>query len=189
MSQQVIERTDIILIGPQGVGKSTVGAHLASQLDLPQCSMDEQRWRYYKEVGYDEDLAQRKREMEGVWGIIRYWKPFEAHAVERLLSEHQNCVLDFGAGHSVYEDPLLFQRVQNALAMYSNVVLLLPSPDLEESICFLNQRNQDLPDDIRNTNEHFVRHRSNYELAKFTVYTKAKTPEKICSEILSLVNL
>ena len=177
--------SDIILIGPQTVGKSTVGELLAERLGLPQYSMDEQRWAYYKEIGYDETLAKKKRETEGVWGIIRYWKPFEAHAVERLLSDQTNCVIDFGAGHSVYDDPLLFQRVQRALAPYPNVVLLLPSPGLEESIRILNKRNQNLPDDIRSTNEHFLRHPSNSSLAKFTVYTKDKTPQETCSEILA----
>ena len=179
--------SDIILIGPQGAGKSTIGALLSEQLGLPQCSMDEHRWDYYKEIGYDDQIAQHKRETDGAWGIIRYWKPFEAHAVERLLSEHQNCVIDFGAGHSVYEDALLFERVKVALASYTNVILLLPSSDLDETLHILNERNKNLPDDIRNTNEHFVRHRSNYELAKFTVYTKGKTPEETRDEILNLV--
>lgn len=178
---------DIILIGPQGVGKSTVGALLATELGLPQYSMDEQRWNYYQEIGYNEALAKQKRETEGVWGIIQYWKPFEAYAVERLLSEHKNCVIDFGAGHSVYDDTLLFQRVKQALLAYPNVVLLLPSPNLNESLQILNERNIHLPDDIRQTNEYFVRHPSNYELAKFTVYTKAKTPQETCNDILRLV--
>ena len=181
--------SDIILIGPQTAGKSTVGKLLVDRLDLPQCSMDEQRWNYYKEIGYDEVLAKQKRETEGAWGIIRYWKPFEAYAVERLLSDYTNCVIDFGAGHSVYDDPLLFQRVQQALSPYPNVVLLLPSPDLKESIRILNERNKHLPDDIRNTNEYFVRHPSNHKLARFTVYTKAKTPKETCNEILRLVRV
>ncbi len=179
--------SDIILIGPQGAGKSTIGKLLAEQLGLPQCPMDKLRWDYYKEIGYDENLAQHKQETEGAWGIIQYWKPFEAHAVERLLSEHQNCVIDFGAGHSVYEDASLFKRVEAALAPYSNVILLMPSPDLEETLQILNERNKDLSEDIRSTNRHFVRHRSNYELAKFTVYTKDKTPEETRDEILNLV--
>lgn len=179
--------SDIILIGPQSAGKSTVGALLAKRLGLPQCSMDEHRWRYYKEIGYDEALAKQKRDSEGAWGIISYWKPFEAYAVERLLSERKSCVIDFGAGHSVYDNPSLFQRVQKALLPYPNVVLILPSPDLDESVLILNERNQDLPNDIRSTNEHFVRHPSNYQLARFTAYTKEKTPEETCDEILRLI--
>ncbi|MEO0520908.1 MAG: shikimate kinase [Cyanobacteria bacterium P01_A01_bin.116] len=180
--------SDIILIGPQTVGKSTIGGLLSEQLNLPQCSMDEQRWRYYQEIGYDETLAKQKRDSEGAWGIIQYWKPFEAHAVERVLSEHTHCVIDFGAGHSVYDDPSLFQRVQTALSSYPNVVLLLPSPDLTDSIQILNERNQHLPEDIRRTNEYFIRHPSNAKLAKFTVYTQGKAPKETCDDILRLVD-
>ncbi len=179
--------SDIILIGPIGAGKSTVGTLLANHLGLPQCSMDEWRWNYYKEIGYDEELAKHKEETFGFWGIYQYWKPFEAHAVERLLSEQKNCVIDFGAGHSVYEDTSLFQRVQRVLAPYPNIVLLLPSSDLDESVRILNERNEYVPDGSLNINEHFVRHSSNYELARFTVYTKAKTPEETCNDILRLV--
>lgn len=179
--------SDIILIGPIGSGKSTVGLLLATRMGLPQRSMDEYRWNYYKEIGYDEELAKQKREVEGFWGIYQYWKPFEAHAVERLLSEHKNCVIDFGAGHSVYEDSFLLQRVQRILMPYRNIVLLLPSPDLNESVQILNERNEYVPDGNLNINEHFVRHPSNYDLAKFMVYTKANTPEETCNEILQLV--
>lgn len=179
--------SDIILIGPIGSGKSTVGSLLATRMGLPQRSMDEYRWNYYKEIGYDEELAKYKRETEGFWGIYQYWKPFEAHAVERLLSEYKDCVIDFGAGHSVYEDNSLFQRVQRILTSYFNIVLLLPSSDLNESVQILNERNEYVPDGNLNINEHFIRHPSNYELAKFTVYTKAKTPDETCSEILHLV--
>jgi shikimate kinase len=179
--------SDIILIGPIGAGKSTVGSLLAVQLELPQCSMDEHRWHYYKEIGYDQTLAKHKRETEGFWGIYQYWKPFEAYAVERLLAEHKNCVIDFGAGHSVYEDVSLFQKVQRDLAPYPNIVLLLPSPDLDESVRILNERNEYVPDGSLNINEHFVRHPSNDELAKFTVYTRAKTSEETCNEILRLI--
>jgi shikimate kinase len=180
-------RSNIILIGPIGAGKSTVGELLANRLGIGQCSMDDRRWDYYKEIGYDEDLARQKRETEGIWGIYRYWKPFEAYAVERLLSENKQCVVDFGAGHSVYEDAYLFQKVRQILASYPNVVLLLPSSDLDESIQILNDRNDYQPDGFPNINEHFVRHPSNYELAKFTVYTKTRTPEETCDDILKLV--
>ena len=64
---------------------------------------------------------------------------------------------------------------------------ILPSPNEYESVQILNERNKYVPDDKPNINEHFVRHASNYELAKFTVYTKGKTPEETCSEILNLI--
>ena len=178
---------EIILIGPIAAGKSTIGELLAKELSLPQVSMDNLRFDYYKEIGYDEALAKSIRESEGMWGLLRYWKPFEAHAVERLLADHQNCIIDFGAGHSVYEDNGLFTRVQKALAPYKNIFLLLPSPDPDESIAILSVRDEFLRETKPDINEHFVRHRSNYELATHIVYNEGKTPQETCEEIIRLI--
>ena len=181
--------SDIILIGPISTGKSTLGRLLAQKLGIPQCSMDDIRLDYYKEINYDEQLAKQIREKEGFQGIYRYWKPFEAYAVERVLSEYSSCVIDFGAGHSVYEDDELFKRVQQVLEPYINVVLILPSPDLEESIQILNERNGGIVSNGFDLNEYFVKHHSNYDLAKFVVYTKGKLPEEARDEILKIVKL
>ena len=181
--------SDIVLIGPIGAGKSTQGKLLAEQLKLPQCSMDDLRWNYYNEIGYDKTLAQQKRDTGGMGAVIQYWKLFEAYAVERLLSEHRNCVIDFGAGHFVYEEKALFDRVKQALAPYLNVVLLLPLPDMDKSWQILRQRNCDLPDDVHSINKHLLRHSSNSQLAKHTVYTDGKTPEATCADILQATGL
>ncbi len=181
--------SDIILIGPIGAGKSTVAELLAKKLGLPNRSMDDYREEYYKEINYDENLAQQIREKEGLLGIYRYWKPFEAYAVERLLSEHKNCVIDFGAGHSVYEDPELFNRVQKVLVSYDNVVLILPSLDIKESLQILNERNGGIVNDVSKLNEHFIKHHSNYDLAKFIVYNKDKSLEETCDEIISIIKM
>ena len=176
--------SDIILIGPMGTGKSALGELLSQKLGIPQCSMDDVRLDYYKEIGYDEEFAKQLREKEGFLAVYQYWKPFEAHAVERLLSEYSNCVIDFGAGHSVYEEEELFKRVQRALEPYHNVGLILPSPDLEESVQILNERNGGF-----DLNEHFIKHHSNHDLAKFVVYTKGKSPEETRDEIINMIKI
>jgi len=179
--------TTIILIGPIGTGKSTLGKLLSAKLGIPQCSVDEVRFNYYKEIGYDEELAKAKYEAGGFWELYKYWKPFEAFAVERVLSDHSNCVMDFGAGHSVYEDETLFKRVQQLLEPYPKIILILPSPDLNESVEILNERNEDLRNMQPNINEHFIKHHSNYDLAKFVAYTKGKKPEETCEEIMHFI--
>ena len=172
-------------------GKTTIAPLLAEKLGLEHCALDEVRWDYYNEIGYDEAEVARISKAEGLLGRLRYWKPFEAHAVERVLADYRNCVVDFGAGHSVYEDESLFARVERALAPFPNVILLLPSPDLDESAKIVNARLEpQLQDEgvdvaaILAVNEHFARHPSNFKLAKTVIYTEGKTPEETCEEII-----
>jgi len=178
---------DVVLIGPIAAGKSTLGNLLSVALGLPQCSIDDVRFRYYSEIGYDESFAKRVYQSEGFWGLYRYWKPFEAHAVERVVEDHPNSVIDLGAGHSVYEDDALFVRVKRALAPCRHVVLLLPSPDLNTSLNVLRKRRPSLRAIEPDINEHFIMHRSNYELATFTVYTEGRLPRDTCAEIVGRI--
>jgi len=186
----------IILIGPMCAGKSTIARILADRLGIRRQELDSLRDGYYEEIGYDRELASKiANGEEGMMGLVKYWKPFEAHAVETALSEHNNCVLDFGAGHSVYEEDELFTRVQAALKPFEHVILLLPSPDLDESVKILNDRFSELLEKevgkvdpkLLDLNEHFVKHPSNHQLAKLTVYTQGKSPEETCDEILKMI--
>jgi hypothetical protein len=69
------------------------------------------------------------------------------------------------------------------LAPYPNVVLLLPSPDLDESVALLRKRNTPTINDVA-LNQHLITHHSNHDLATVTVYTEGKTPEETCDEVL-----
>jgi hypothetical protein len=129
-------------------------------------------------------------------GLIEYWKPFEAHAVERALEEFNDCVMDFGAGHSVFEDEHLFQRVEKVLKPYKFVFLILPSPDLDRSVEIVNQRFSDLlvsevgkiDSELLKLNEFFVRHPSNAALAKKTFYTEGRSAKATVDDILEWIN-
>ena len=177
----------VILIGPISAGKSTLSKLIAEKLGIPCRHMDQARIRYYKEIGYDDDLAGQIRGKEGFLGLYRYWKPFEAHAVERLLSENEEVVIDFGGGHSVYEDDTLFARVQKVMAPFPYVILILPSPDKEKSVKILNERTGGVVSEGFDFHEHFVKHHSNYDLAKHIVYTEGKAPEETCAEIVEII--
>jgi hypothetical protein len=189
--------SSIILIGPIRAGKTVIAELLAGKLGMPQVSLDDVRWEYYSEVGYDEaEVSRLAKSDDGMLAILDYWKPFEAYSVERVLADYPDAVIDFGAGHSVYEDAALFARVQHALAQYPNVVLLLPSPDPDESATILNERFSRLLAEelgevdprLLDVNAQFVRHPSNFTLAKIVVYTNNKTPDETCDEIIRQIS-
>lgn len=77
----------IVLIGPLGAGKSTVGRLLAAKLGLPLCVVDEVREVYYAQVGYDQAVAAEIAAAEGFWGVMRYSKPFEAQIVAQKIAQ------------------------------------------------------------------------------------------------------
>jgi shikimate kinase len=181
-------RTEIILIGPVRTGKSTLGRLLAEKLGLPQVSLDVLREQYYQEIGFDPLLAKEIRQKGGFLALMFYRELFAAHAVERILAEHHNCVIDFGAG--IYESDEMFARVQKALSEFVNVVLLLPSPDIDESLLILKERDPNPPADLAlDLNARFLRHHTYYNLARITVYTRGRTPEQTCQEILARVKI
>jgi shikimate kinase len=176
----------VILIGPIRAGKSTVGKLLAERLNLPQRSLDIIFDSYLDGIGYDREHAARLKP-QGFYELTKYWKPFEPYGVERLVSESEAAVIDLGGGHSIYEDAGLFARVKKVLSPFPNVILIMPSPDLDESIAILNERTGGFISNGYDFHENFVRSRCNYELAKHTVYTKGKTSEETCAEIENLL--
>ncbi len=186
----------IILIGPMCCGKSTIAKHLAETLRKPHYALDDLRWEYYRDHGYDPDAGAEIAAKEGMQGLMAYWKPFEARAVEQVTKDYSNCVIDFGAGHSVYEDDNLFARVEAALAPIPHVILLLPSRHPEKSIKVCNSRLIEILERatgradpaILEINTHFVKHPSNEKLAKRIVYTEGKSPQETCSEICRIIS-
>jgi shikimate kinase len=185
-------RDNIILIGPPGVGKSTVAPLLGSALGMPVLELDDLRWAYYAEIGYDPPHAQRLVDTQGLPALIAYWKPFEIHAVERVLESYQRHIIAFGAGHSFYADPTLLQRAQQALAPCRHVILLEPSPDIDTSMAVLATRfpaSNPFAPVMWRVQADMLRHPANRTLATLTVYTVGKTPGQLCDEIAARVNL
>ncbi len=180
-------KSDLLLLGPVNTGKSTLGKLLAQQLGIPQVSLDKLRWTNYQEIGYDAELAQMIRGQGGFLALTLYWQLFDVYSVERVLAAHTNCIIDFGTGVGVYESRERFARLQRALAPYSNVFLILPSPDPAESLRILQERDEKPPSDLNfDFSAHFLGHHGYYDVAKFTVYTEGRSPEETRDEILAL---
>lgn len=176
-------KTGIVLIGPAGAGKTTIAPLLGERLNLPVVSLDNLRWNYFAEIGYDRAHGEAIRREQGFPALVRHWKPYDVYSVERILADHANCVFEFGAGQVIQDDLALSERVRHALEPYAHVVLLLPSPDLEESVRILQERllvvtaeyGPELARILTNENRLMLQHSAFYQLATLTVYSAGQT--------------
>lgn len=175
---------DVILIGPKLTGKTTIGSLLAGALKLPQVSLDDIGGVYLSETDFESALARQARQKDGLFGFLRYMRPYEAHIVERALEEHSGFVMDFGGGHSVYEEEEDFQRVERALAPYPHVILLLPAPGKDESIAILRERFDADVASERRLHRLLVTDGAYEVVAKQRVYTNSKLVEAWVTEIM-----
>jgi hypothetical protein len=183
----------IILIGPGKAGKTTLSKRLGAALNMTAIDLDDLRFGYYEQIGYDAAKAKEIRQAGGMAALAAHWRPFDIYGVECCLRDYpSDHVIAFGAGHSIYDDESHLQRAIAALAPFPHVIFLLPTPGIEESAAILRQRlHEDEPDfvdatldDIMAINSTFINHPSNIRLATMTVYTAGKTSDETCAEIL-----
>lgn len=170
-----ILQNSIILIGPMGSGKSTIANLLCKKCNMPRVSLDNREQL--------SNLYEQRQNFDS-------FKEFEFFLTGTVLTNlPEPVIIDFGAGHSIYEDEAMFLEMQSLLSRFSNVTLLMPSEDKEESITILNQRKGiEAGSEKDFDNRHFVNMPCNYVLANITEYTKDKTPEQITDEIIQQIN-
>lgn len=173
-----VMNNSIILIGPMGVGKSTVSKELCKRINLPRVSLDnrDQLARYY---------SQRDK--------FSHFKEFEFYLTASVLTDLKKpAIIDFGAGHSIYENPIMFFEMKKLITRFSNVIFLIPSKNKEEAIEILNERISKRDGNIPRAtadNRHFIeRSNLNSQLASTIIYTQGKTPEEITEELLGRIN-
>ena len=180
--------TEIILIGPGCSGKSTLGWLLSEALGLPQIPLDSIKYELFKEIGYDEVYANELYKTKGFPKLHKYWRPYDVHSVKRVL-ENRNCVIDFGAGCTVYDDAAQFEEVRCALEPFKNVILLQPCEDKQRSLEILHEREGFTENDGFDFARYFLESHCNYTLAKHIVYNEGRMPHETCAEIISLLGL
>lgn len=173
----VISSHSIIMIGPMGTGKSTISNKLSNSLHMPKVSLDNsQQLKFF----YDQ-----KEKFEN-------FKDFEFYLTSSVLTNIQEpSIIDFGAGHSVYENPLMFYEMQKLVKKFNNVILMIPSKDKNESLQILNERvrkrNKSVSEETLNDNKHFIFNDSNYKLATIVEYTKDKTIDDISNDLIKKI--
>lgn len=175
---------NILILGPIHVGKTSVSKVLAKRTGKKLIEMDKKRKKLYKEAGYFEKESRKAYKAGGIMEWYQYQKPFELYAVKRILEESKNSVIDFGGGQSVYYDAGQIEEFLKAVEREPFIFLLLPSPDVEESVKLLGKRTSNNEKEINNI---FIRSHSSRAAAKYIIYTKAKSVKEIAEEILSCV--
>lgn len=166
-----------LLIGPMGTGKSTIARELARRNDMPKLSLDS-----HDDLPSEWEYASRRRlDTEARDAFI---------TASALSSLGQPTVVDFGAGDSVYDDPLIKHEMDMLISRFKNVVLILPAADKASSLAFLNGRVRERgPHQVgfEGDNGRFVYRPNNEALATRTVYTDygKKSAEQVAREITS----
>lgn len=180
----------VILIGPEGSGKSTIGKIVGNALSRELYSLDRHREELYAPYGYDKTIAEKIFEEQGLWAFYQHWRPFEYKAVTHILQnakqegdEFYGKILDFGAGHSVFEDPDELAHIEALMKPYTNVFLVVPTEDVNEVVRITEERRgHEL-----GLNRHFVEHPSNKRLAKHIICTKDVMAEESAKEVLCII--
>ena len=159
----------IILIGPSGTGKSTVAEELRKKTGMQRLCLDM--------------IANRARDT----GFMKNFKNADefnsymiSETLERVKKDGSYGIVDFGAGHSVYDDQKIFERVKSMLKPFKNIVLLLPDKDEEKSLDIMKNRATGNTRD----NKKFFESPCNKELATMIVYGNNRQPLEIAEEIV-----
>ncbi|HPJ02420.1 MAG TPA: shikimate kinase [Candidatus Limiplasma sp.] len=180
----------IAIIGPMGVGKTTVSRKIAQALGLHYIDVDELRWDYFsQQPDFDHQVTKTLYESGNAAGAFQYMKPFEAGYVEAIVEKYSAAVLDFGAGYTVYTDQALFGRVQACFKPFGHVVFLRYSPDPKESLEALQHRHAEAPAELfKMLNREFIESPCNGILATCIVDTKDKTADEVAKEVIKRVS-
>lgn len=183
----------IILIGPMGVGKSTVAQALAQRLQLPQCPLDQMAHYYYFKEGYDINQAKELEANEGFLAFVQHCQPFYVAAVRGALAEFDHCIIDLGGNHT-YVDEAGKAVLKEILSAYEYVILLLPTQDMVQNVKLLNERlrsrwRRKSEDSIQVTlkaNIAYLQDPLIYEAANYVFFTSDMEKDELIDEMVRI---
>lgn len=162
----------IILIGPSGAGKSTVAEELRKITNMPRLCLDR--------------IANRAR-ATGIRQRFKSADEFSYYMLSEVLKKAKNDnlygIVDFGAGHSVYDNKDIFEKIKSMLRPFKNIVLLLPDKDEQKALNIMRERSTGDTKD----NEKFFESPCNKELATMIIYGNNRQPIEIAEEIVSRI--
>ena len=162
----------IILIGPSGVGKTTIGKELSIITGMKQINLD--------------GIANSDR-TRGITSKFPSRDDYKLYlfkkVIENAIETNSYGIVDFGAGYSVFDSKEKFIEAQELLGSFKNIVLLQYSDDIEESLNVINARSKGSTEN----NYRYITSDCNARLATMTIVTKDKMPDEIAKEIIEKI--
>ena len=191
-------RNEIILVGPMGVGKTTLALHLSEKLGILNYPIDRLKWYYRFKNGYNLAKGTRILKESGFQELAKYFNDYFGNdELFQILDEFRGGIFDFGASHSHYENYDDLLEAKRILAPFPNIIQLLPSDDFITNCNILDERIVKRYEDVEwkrevinsyiEQNRIYLLSNSYSSLAKKTVYTNGKTIEQVGEEILNKV--
>ncbi len=177
----------LVLIGPPGAGKSTVGSLVASALGVEFVDADEASVPYYEEAGWPLTRFVELIEVAGYERAHLAWEEALAYATPRVLSDYPDAVVALGAGHTHVTTPARQVIIRRALDERM-VVLLRPAQDLAASVAELRLRcvagkGRDWIRDGVDWLDRWSRDGLDDHLATETIYTIGRSPTQVTSDV------
>jgi len=133
-------RKDIILMGPAGAGKTTIAKRIEHILDWPRLSLDELQKKYLEELEESTNVIQFVADEPFTSPRLQIYHYYVLERVfQDLQKDSEPHIVEFGYGHSLYEDEHYIHRLAETLSPYPNSFLLIPSADAQESVEHLSE--------------------------------------------------
>lgn len=179
----------MVLIGPAGVGKSTLGHIIAHRVRRPFVDLDAIADPYYQEMGWSIARLRERITAVGRLAAEVEWEPARAHAVARAVADHPDAVIALGAGHTSYTRAENLTSIRTALRQCRDVVHILPAPNRNAALALLRERcitskGRTWIVDGHDFLAHWLDDPGARLVATQTIYTNTDTPEQTVERLL-----
>ena len=195
--QKSYESKPIVLIGPQGTGKSTTAEALAKKLGIPLITTDMLMIdEKYEEMCKNEpEVEVEITRVKG--GGINYSsnKEYEFCVMNKIFDNYDNqkIVLDVGGSHAKWDDKHS-ERMQELFNSTPNIFIFNVSDDEDETYEFLKKRREGRGEPISPENEVKFRniisdlnnfYRGTQKISIVNKDKKSKTTDELVDEIIT----
>lgn len=194
-----INPIQLVLIGPQGVGKSSVADAISHRLRLPIYELDAHCLELYKadarfaKAAADLDALPTVDALEEAFRRLAYELGDQCHtyqeslhllAVRLGLANSSAPIFDMGSGHCSYTIPQNQRELADLLAPH-RVICLWPSGAIGRSAELLSRRNRR----TLNANRTALEQHRGREIADHVIYVEDRTIWEVADEALLHIGL